>query len=1029
MKKISADLKVLLTTLLVYLLYFQAANAQENLTITGRVKSGSESLPGVSISIQGTTTGTITDINGNYTIQAEANDILIFSFIGFTTLEEPVNGRTVIDVQLLDQITELSEVIAIGYGSVKKKDLTSAISTVKGDELAKRNVANVSQALQGQLAGVQVSSNGGSPGSEASILVRGISTINNNNPLYVVDDVPMDDISWLNPKDIENVQVLKDASASAIFGSRASNGVIVIETKKAEEGRTHVSIDATYSIQDAAKTPKMADATEYARIVNKAATNSGLDAPFADPESFGNGTNWWNEATKSWNKDLSIPKNLSRLASIQNYSLGINKGTEEMKIASGFSYFNQDGLVKGGGYERITMKLNTEYEITNWLSIGQNLSLSKDRTDNGPDLVWDVQRVEPNIPVYLPEYEQEGKNEYSIYHPTLYTDVPNPMGQLARSFNRTNYLRTIGNVFTNFDIGYGVTAESKFAFYLSQWENNDFGPTYYIESTDYNNENWVARSHNNRTQYTWNNLIHYKKQLQNHKLNLTAGMTMESDENKYLYGEGYNSPNNHPKLRYIDSSDDTKRYASGSDDKNTRQSFLTRLNYSFGDKYLLTASFRADASSRFNKANRWGYFPSVSGAWNLTEENFIEDLTWLNQAKLRAGWGQVGNDNIENDALLTTLWRTVYVFGTERQIDLGQAPASVGNADLKWETVEDMNIGADLGFWNQQLAASVDYFERRSKDMLLSTSIPYYLGSAWSTPYANIGTLTTKGFELMLTYRNESASGFRMRHSLNLSKANSKITKLVEGEAIWSGNHQRLENLTRTVEDGVAGEFYGMVTDGLFQNKSEVLNYTDEFGNILQPHAQPGDMRFKDINGDGRINADDRAAIGNPEADFTFGINLNFEYKNFDLSMLFTGSYGNDVLNAVKPYAGTGSERYNSFAGLLDKAWDGEGSSNSQPRLAAIDDNNNFIYSDFYIEDGSHLRLKSMQLGYNLPKTWINRVHLSHARLFIGGENVFTLTKFDGLDVDLGGSALERGIDWGQYPLPRIFMVGANISF
>ncbi|MBS2211405.1 TonB-dependent receptor [Carboxylicivirga mesophila] len=1014
MKKISRHYQVLLLVLLLNVLTMPYALGQE-LTITGSVKSGDELLPGVSISIKGTTVGTITNMDGDYSIQAKADDILVFSFIGFKTVEEAVAGRKEININLEEEATELSEVIAIGYGSVQKKDLTSAISTVKGDELAKRNVANVSQALQGQLAGVQVSSNGGSPGSEASILIRGISTINNNNPLYVVDDVPMDDISWLNPKDIENVQVLKDASASAIFGSRASNGVIVIETKKAKDGRTNISIDATYSIQDAAKKPDMANATEYAKIVNKAAANSGLDAPFADPEAFGKGTNWWDEVTQ--------------LAPIQNYSLSINKGTEDMKIASGFSYFNQDGLVKGGGYERITMKLNTEYKLAKWLSVGQNLSLSKDKTDNGPNLVWDVQRVEPNIPVYLPDYEQEGKNEYSIYHPTLYTDVPNPMGTLARSFSGTDYLRTIGNVFANFDIGHGITAESKFAFYLSEWENNDFGPTYFIESTDYTNENWVTRSHNNRTQYTWNNLVHYKTQLNEHRLNLTAGMTMESDENRYLYGEGYNAPNNHPDLRYIDSTEDTKRFASGSNNKSTRQSFLARANYSFGDKYLLTASFRADASSRFNKENRWGYFPSVSGAWNLSEEGFMSDVAWLSQAKLRAGWGQVGNDNINNDALLTTLGRTVYVFGTEREISLGQAPASVGNADLQWETVEDMNIGADLGFWNQRLTASVDYFERRSKDMLLATSIPYYLGSAWSTPYANIGTLTTKGFEVILTYRKEYASGFSMTHSLNVSKASSKITKLVEGEAIWSGNHQRLENLTRTVENGVAGEFYGMVTDGIFQNESEVINYTDEFGNVLQPHAQPGDMRFRDVNGDGKINADDRAVIGNPEADFTFGINMNFGYKNFDLSMLFTGSYGNDVLNAVKPYAGTGSERYNSFAGLLDKAWDGEGSSNSQPRLAAIDDNNNFIYSDYYIEDGSHLRLKSLQLGYNLPKDWLERVQISNARLFIGGENLFTLTKFDGLDVDLGGSALERGIDWGQYPLPRIFMVGANISF
>ncbi|MCT4586760.1 MAG: TonB-dependent receptor [Carboxylicivirga sp.] len=1015
MKNISRHIHVFLVVALLNVLGLPSLFAQETISISGSVKSGDEMLPGVSIVIEGTTSGTITNIDGEYTLTAKSDDVLIFSFIGYTTIKEPINGRTSINIELIEELTQLGEVVAIGYGSVKKKDLTSAISTVKGEELAKRNVANVSQALQGQLAGVQVSSNGGTPGSEASILIRGISTINSNNPLYVVDDVPMDDISWVNPKDIENVQVLKDASASAIFGSRASNGVIIIETKKARAGRTNISIDASYSIQDAAKKPDMANATEYAKIVNRASINGGGGPQFPDPEAFGKGTDWWDEVT--------------HLAPIQNYSLSMNKGTEDMKISSGFSYFNQDGLVKGGGYERLTLKLNTEYKLAEWLTVGQNLSISKDKTENGPGLVWDVQRVEPNIPVYLPAYEQEGKNKYSIFHPTTYTDVSNPMGQLARTDDETDYLRTVGNVYANLDFGKGFTAETKFAFYLSQYEKNAFGPTYFIESTDQNKENWVTREHNNRTDYTWNNLIHYKKQLNQHRINLTAGMTMESYEHRKLYGEGNETPNNHSDLRYIDASNDDKRSASGTNEKNTRQSFLARANYSLSDKYLLTASFRADASSKFLKENRWGFFPAVSGAWNIAEEGFMDNVSWLSQAKLRAGWGQVGNDNIDDSAFTTTLNRTIYVLGDGREINLGQAPSTVGNPNVKWETVEDLNIGADLGFWNQRLSASVDYFERRSKDMLLATSIPYYLGSAWSTPYTNIGTLETKGVEVVLTYRKKFASGFKMTHSLNVSHASSKVTKLVGGEAIWSANHQRLENMTRTVKGGVAGEFYGWVTDGIFQNESEVINYTDEFGTQIQPLAKPGDMRFKDINGDGKIDGDDRAVIGNPEPDFTFGVNLNFEYKNFDLGILFTGSYGNDVLNAIAPYASTGSERYNSFAGLLDKAWHSEGSTNSQPRLTTQDDNGNFRYSDYYIEDGSYLRMKSLQLGYNIPAKWLERAQISNARVFVGAENLFTLTKFDGLDVDLGGSALERGIDWGQYPLPRIFMVGANISF
>jgi hypothetical protein len=369
------------------------------------------------------------------------------------------------------------------------------------------------------------------------------------------------------------------------------------------------------------------------------------------------------------------------------------------------------------------------------------------------------------------------------------------------------------------------------------------------------------------------------------------------------------------------------------------------------------------------------------------------------------------------------------VFGADKTVDIGMAPETVGNPDLKWETVEDINVGADLGFFGQKLTLNLDYFKRTSKDMLMEKSIPLYLGSVWSTPWSNVGSLETEGYEIVIGYNEKIGSDFNLRASLNLSHASSTLTTLASGEAIWSGNHQRLDMLTRTAEGGTAGEFYGWVSNGIFQNQKEVINYTDEFGNILQPLAQPGDMKFKDLNGDGTINGEDRQVIGNPEPDLSFGLNISLSYKVVDLSMLFTGTYGNDVLNAVKPYTHAGNGVYNSYREILYNAWDGEGTSNSQPRLAARDNNQNFRYSDYYIEDGSYLRMKSMQLGFTLPKGWVNKVGMSNARIYVGGENLFTLTKFSGMDPDMGGSAMERGIDWGHYPLPRVWMVGANISF
>lgn len=1013
MGSFSDQTRTLAISLLLCLFNGPALFAQ-NQTVTGTITDSQEPLIGVSILVKGTDKGAITGIDGEYSIQVNSADTLVISYLGYETVEEPVNGRQQIDIQLFQGAYQLEEVVAVGYGTVKKKGLTGAISSVDGAALAKRNVADVAQALQGTMAGVQVSSGGGAPGSEASVLIRGISTINDNTPLYVVDDMPLSDISWLNPKDIESVQVLKDASAAAIFGSRASNGVIIIETKKAKAGKLNIVFDGTSSIQQAAQAPALANATEYARMANQAAANSGLELPFSDPEALGAGTNWWDQVTQT--------------APIHNYSLSINKGTEDLKVSTGFSYFNQGGLIKGGEYERLTLRLNTDLKVTEWLRIGQNFNLSKDVTVNGPNLVWDAVRAEPTIPVYLPEFEQNGRNEFSLFHPTTRTDLANPMGALARNFNQTDYLRLVGNAYAILDLGHGFSAESRFGIYFSNWENNWFAPDYYIEPTDRLDINQVGRSHNNRTNFNWNNLLHYTLNSDNHRFKATAGYTMESFEHRTLSGSGNAVPGNAPEFRYIEAATEAF-WAQGLNERNTQASYLSRVEYGYKYRYLITASFRADGSSRFSEENRWGYFPAVSVAWNAQEEAFLKNVRWLSQLKFRAGWGQVGNQNINNNALLTTLGRAIYVYGADEALEVGAAPATVGNPDLRWETVEDLNFGLDFGFFNQALSFTVDYFERKSKDMLMQVSIPAYLGAAFSTPWANVGSLDSRGVELTATYRKQISPDISFKISLNASRARSTMRELAFGEEIWSGNHQRLDLLTRTTEGQPAGAFYGWATDGIFQNEEEVINHTDEFGNRIQPLAQPGDFRFVDLNGDGRLDDNDRKMIGNPEPDVTFGLNLSANYKAFDLFVLFNGTYGNDVLNALQPYTHAGNGVYNAYRGIIFDAWSGEGTSNSQPRLAVRDDNQNFRYSDYYIQDGSFLRLRSAQIGYTLPAVLSQTVKISQARIFVGGENLFTWTNYSGLDPDIGGSALERGIDWGQYPLPKVFMAGVNITF
>jgi len=1008
-------MKTFIPYILGLLLLVASPSYAQQKTISGTVSADDEPIPGVSVLVKGTSIGVITDFDGNFTISAKNTDVLLFSYVGYITKEVLVDNQTTINVTLEASLEQLEEVVLIGYGSVRKKDLTSAISTVKGEELSKRVVTNIQDALAGQLPGVQVSSNGGQPGSESTITIRGISTLSNNSPLYVVDDVPLEDINFLSPQDIESVQVLKDASASAIFGSRASNGVIIIRTKQAKTNKVNISFDAYGGLQTIAKEPNLAGATEYANIINTARLNDGKSIIYDDPESFGQGTNWWNELTQT--------------APIYDANLSVSKATEDISISSGFSYQSQDGILKGSDFNKWSVRLNTKYNIRENVTIGENFTFAKSNTKNGPNSVWDAHRLEPVTSPYLPDYEQEGLNEFSIFSPTI-TDVPNALGQLARSFDDSMHTRVIGNFYVNWEIIEGLSFKSQYSIYSSNWENNWFAPDYYIEETDKQVVNSVGRTHNNKINTTWNNTVTYTKEFGDHNLTALAGNIIEAQEHKTLSGQGENTPSNHPDLRYLDAATEAY-FTSGNTEKYNLISYIARANYSFKNKYLLTATVRADGSSLFPEGNKWGVFPSVSAGWVVSDEDFMENVSWVSFLKARLGWGQIGNDNrnsIPVDARLTTIGTEYYTSGSDQNILIGTGPDNVGNPSIKWETVEDLNFGIDFALFENKLNMNFDIFKRTTRDMLMAKSIPAYLGSGYDAQWSNVGSFETKGFDLGVTYKNQF-NKLKTAFTLNLSHYKATATELADGEAIWDGNHQRLDDLGYTAEGETPGSFYGYVTDGIFQNKTEINSHSDEFGNIIQPSAQPGDFRFKDLNGDGQLTDQDRTIIGDPTPDLSYGLTLKFEYTNFDLSLLFTGKYGNDMLNAANPYLMSGSGNYNSYAGLLDKAWDGEGSTNSQPRLSNDDPNQNFRYSDYYIEDGSFFRLTNLQFGYKLSDNIIENNGLSKARFYISGENLFTVTSFSGLDPDIGGRSTLSGVDWGHYPLPRIINIGINLAF
>lgn len=989
--------------------------AQE--TITGTVTSNEDGapLPGVTILIEGTNKGVVTDIDGQYSLAAKGEDYLIFSFVGHESQRVLVGNQTRIDVTLAISVSELQEVVVVGYGTTIKKAVTDAVSQVKSEDFENRTAGSVQEVLAGIVPGVQVASNGGTPGASANVLVRGISTISaSNNPIYVVDGTVLDDVEFLNPKDIESIQVLKDAAAASIYGSRGSNGVIIIKTKEAKSGRLSVDVKAKYGVQSVARRPSLADATEYANIRNMVADNEGASRPYPDPESLGTGTDWWEEMTQT--------------APIQDYLVSLSGGQENVRLSSSISYFNQDGIIKGGGYDRLTFRLNSAIDLADWFTFGANLSYAYSRYENGPNFVWDLQRLEPVTPIYLPTYEWDGRNEFSIYSPTI-TDVPNAGGMLARNFSTTDYVRLIGNLFANINFTPDLRLDVSFGVYNSNWEDNWFSPTYYIEPNDQSDLNSVGRAHNNRYRRVLNNILTYEKSFGRHDLKVMGGVTLESETHRTLNGYGTNLPSNHPDLRYLDAA--VQGFiAGGTDEDWSLLSYLGRINYSYDGKYFFQSNFRADGSSRFPENNKWAYFPSVSAGWVMSEEGFMQNLDWLAFLKLRASWGQIGNQNIPIDAKQSNLFNVYYPTGPTQAVRVGAAPESIGNDGLIWETVQDLNFGLDFELFESQLQFSIDYFDRNVQDMLLTKQLPAYLGLGFNEQWSNVGSMNTRGYEFEIKYVKSYDNGLYLNLGATVTSNRSTMTELNgQTDVYWDGNDQRLNLLGYTTEGGTPSSFFGWVTDGIFQNESDVINHTDDKGNLLQPLAQPGDFRFRDLNNDGIIDDQDRQVIGNPEALFTYGISFNITYKAFALTGLFTGKVGGDILAPIKAYTHSGSGSYNSYAGLLDDAWSGEGSTNTQPRVLNNDRNQNFRYSDYYIQDGTYFRLKNIQLTYSLPSDLANKIYTKQLQLYLSAENVFTITDYDGMDPDIGGYATLRGVDWGNYPLPRIISAGINISF
>lgn len=994
-------------------------NAQ-SVKVTGTVvDSNNEPVIGAYIKVKGSSKGAVTDLDGHYTIDADKNATLVISYVGMANQEEKIGNRSQINFVLKDDANDLNEVVVIGYGQVKKGDLTSSISAIKGDKLEKLSTGNVMNALQGQVNGVQISG-AGDPGASPRVIIRGVTTVNGSDPLYVVDGMPVGtNINFLNQNDIESMQVLKDASASAIYGTRASNGVILITTKKGKKGDAKFNVTATVGLQTLKK-QNMADSQEYKKVFDARYTNDGNVSPFKG--SADTYTDWWKECIN----DVAVQ---------QNYDLSFSGGNDKMIYSGSIGYYKQDSQYKVGQWQKLSARFSTEYNFNKIVKAGVDFTPRYEQWDDtpnlkdgSPNLMSAIMAMDPTTPVMRPESEWTS-NPYSNYERSHNNQEYNPVATVARLDSGGSEYGLLATPYVSLTPIKGLTIKSAFGLNARFRRTDSFNVNFFIDNLEQNQNNNATRKMENWVDWNWTNTVNYMTTInKKHNINLMGGYTMERFQDYWAKSYSENIPNNDESLRYP-SSGTKNPAATGTDSFTSLVSYLGRVMYNYAEKYYLTASIRVDGSSKFSKDNKWATFPSVSGAYRLTGEEFMKNQKVFDDIKIRAGWGKVGNQNIDNSAYLSSIGTTTYVFGGTPNRIIGSTVSGIGNTNLKWETVEDWNVGLDLALLQSRLKITADYFEKTSHDMLMKKDnllilgYPMWNGQMWE----NVGKMKASGWELGINW-NDQIQDFTYGVGLNLSQVKNKAVKL-NGDYIWTGGF-RGDYIVRNAEGESLSQFWGYKTAGIFQNETEVKSYTNEHGESLQPNAKPGDLRFVDLNNDGVIDSNDKTHIGNPFPDLMVGLNLNAAYKGFDLVANFYGTFGNDIFNKnIGRYAGTDGQ--NVYAGTYDKTWRTDNTGAEFPRLSVNDSNMNYKrVSDFFVEDGSYFRCKLLQIGYTLPKQWFN--NKLNLRLSFSAQNLFTITNYSGADPEaasMGKSVTEAGIDYTGYPNPRTFLFGLNMSF
>ncbi len=985
--------------IVVFMLFCSVAAWAQESYVKGNVKDANgEPIIGATIIENGTSNGTSTDIEGNFSIKVlKPKGLIIVSALGFEAKKVNFSGQQDLNIILKEDAKLLNEVIVVGYGTMKKKDLTGSVASLGSKSLESTPVSDIGKALQGRLSGVQVV-DAGTPGSNVTIKIRGLGTINDSDPLIVIDGIPTDlGLSSINMADVDRVDVLKDASATAIYGSRGANGVVMVTTRRGTNGDGKLSVSANVGFQNATNVPEMLNAQQYAQLNNEMLSNAGYttNPAWIDPSSLTNSTDWLGAMLRTGLKQV--------------YTVSYSGGSEKSQYYVSGGLIDQTGIIESVKYRRFNFKVNNDVQVKDWIKFITSINFSADEKNHGDYSIGSAMRALPTQSIQNADGTWSGPEGNSYW----YGSERNPIGVINANRNKTNGYNLLANISGELKFTNWLKFKSTFGYDAKFWFIDNFTPAYNWKPSPVEQSSRY-KSDNKSFTYLWDNYFTFDYNFTDkHHLDVMAGSSAQWCTFDYLNAQ----KNIFMFDNVIEMDNGEKMYSiGGSQNQWSLLSFMARANYSYDNKYLLTATVRRDGSSRFGKNNRWGTFPSVSGAWRLSEENFFKGNEWhINDLKIRAGYGVTGNQNIGNYGFVATYNTSVYPFNGENNTAL--VSTTLSNPNIHWEEVRQTNIGIDLSMFDTRLNFSVDAYWKNTYDMLVKASIPITSGFEDTTQtYTNAGKVSNKGVEMSLNTVNLKGD-LTWETSVSATYNKNKIKDLNSDTPMYINQYNN-SYLTMLNAGYPINVFYGYVTDGIFQNQEEVNLHATQSG------AEVGDIRFKDLNNDGRITDADRTVIGNPNPNWFFSMNNTFGYKGLELSIFLQGVAGNDIYNANNIDNEGMAAAYNQTTSVLNR-WNGEGTSNSMPRAVWGDPNGNTRVSDRFVEDGSYLRIKNITLSYNLPRSIIEKAKINSAKVYVSCANVATFTNYSGFDPEVA----INGIDSNRFPISRTYSVGLNLNF